>query len=45
MTTYQVIDGQTKAVVGTFKTRAAARRRADRLDSEYGACRYFVQVV
>jgi len=43
--TYQVIDGQTKQVVGTFKNRNAARNKADRLDMEYGACRYYVQVV
>jgi hypothetical protein len=44
-TTYQVIDIQTKAVVGTYKTRAAASRRADKLDMAYGAVRYTVKTI
>ena len=40
---YQVIDNKTSEVVGTYKTRKLARRRADKLDLEYGAIRYSVR--
>ena len=42
---YQVIDRQTQAVVGTYKTRVAASRRVDKLDNAYGAYRYYVKSV
>ena len=42
---YQVIDNQTKLVMGTRKTRKAASRLADKLDLQYGAIRYSVQAV
>lgn len=41
---YEVIDRQTGAVVGVYATRIKARRRADKLDLEYGAIRYAVRV-
>ena len=43
--TYQVIDRQTGAVVGTFTNKARARAKRDRLDMAYGAVRYFVRIV
>ena len=43
--TYQVIDNQTKKVMGTYTTRAAASRRADKLDLAYGAIRYTVKII
>lgn len=45
MDSYQVIDGQTGRVVGTYATLRAASRRVDKLDSAYGACRYSVRPV
>jgi hypothetical protein len=42
---YQVIDGQTKQVVGTYTSKTRARRAADRKDLEYGAIRYHVQAI
>jgi hypothetical protein len=45
MNTYQVIDRQTQQVVGTYKNRAAASRRVDKLDNEYGSYRYFVKTI
>ena len=44
-TTYHVIDKQTGAHMGTYATRVAARRRADKLDLAYGAIRYLVRLV
>lgn len=44
-TKYEVIDTQTKRVVGTFKNRNRARNMADRKDNEYGAYRYIVRPV
>lgn len=41
--TYQVIDLQTGKVVGTYKSRRMATRKADKLDLEYGAIRYAVK--
>ena len=38
---YQVIDRQTKKVVGIYKTLKSASRAVDRLDNAYGAYRYF----
>lgn len=43
--TYQVVDLQTKQVIGTYGNRKAASRRADKLDLQYGAIRYSVRVV
>ena len=44
--TYLVIDNQTDArAAGPFGTLRAARRKADRLDLEYGAIRYRVSRV
>lgn len=40
---YQVIDSHTQAVVATCKTRAGARRSADRRDQAYGGYRFFVK--
>lgn len=42
---YQIIDRQTGAIMGTYKGRIRARHRADRLDNEYGAHRYYVRQV
>ncbi|MHB8416293.1 MAG: hypothetical protein ACYDB1_13135 [Acidiferrobacteraceae bacterium] len=42
---YQVIDIQTKAVMGKYKTLRAASRAVDRLDRAYGGCRYVYQYV
>ena len=44
-TQYQVIDTRTQVIVGTFTTRKAASRKADRLDLEFGAIRYLVIAV
>ncbi len=43
--TYQVVDIQTKQVVGTYGNRKAASRRADKLDLAYGAIRYVVRII
>lgn len=45
-TAYVVIDIKTKQVVyrTTYANRTRARSKADRLDLEYGACRYRAQV-
>jgi len=43
--TYQVIDSHTKAIMGTYKSRAVASRRADKLDLIYGAIRYCVKLI
>ena len=46
MTTYQIIDIQTKQVVGrVYTTRKAASARADKLDHAYGAIRYVVKPI
>lgn len=37
---YQVIDIQTREVIGTYSTAKRAYHRADKLDSEYGVVRY-----
>lgn len=42
---YQVIDKQTGTVKGTYASRIRARHRADALDNEYGAYRYYVREV
>lgn len=42
---YDVIDKQTKQVVGSYKSRHSARRSADRRDTAYGACRYIVKPI
>lgn len=43
--TYQVIDRHTGTIVGTFKSKQAARNKRDRLDLQYGAVRYSVREV
>ena len=44
MTTYTIIDIQTKAQVGkVYSDRSRARKQADRLDMKYGAIRYVVK--
>lgn len=40
---YQVIDIQTKQVIGEYSTRRRASNRADKLDLAYGAIRYIVK--
>ncbi len=40
---YQVIDGQTEEVIGQYETSFYAYRRADKLDNDYGAVRYYVK--
>ena len=46
MTTYIVIDIQTKAQVGKVYTkRVTASNAADRLDMKYGAVRYIVKPI
>lgn len=48
ITAYRIMDGQTSKQVGVdykVASRAMARRRADRMDTEYGACRYYVHPV
>jgi hypothetical protein len=43
---YQIIDTKTGRAVGrTYKDRIKARRKADMLDNEYGAHRYYVRPV
>lgn len=39
---YQVIDLQTKEVISTHRTRQQARRKADKLDWNYGAIQHAV---
>jgi hypothetical protein len=39
---YRVIDSRTGKIVGVYNSLAAAYRRADKLDAEYGAVRYIV---
>ena len=40
---YQVIDKQTGTVKGTYASRIRARHKADILDNEYGAYRYYAK--
>lgn len=42
---YQVIDKQTGAVRGTYASHIRARHKADALDNEYGAHRYYVHQI
>ena len=42
---YNLIDSQTKRIVGTYKSVGRAYAAADRKDSEYGAVRYIVEPV
>jgi hypothetical protein len=42
---YRVLDIRTREVLGTYKTRASARRKADSLDLEYGAIRCSVEAI
>ena len=39
---YRVMDSLTKLCVATYKTRRMAQNKADKLDLEYGAIRYYV---
>lgn len=44
MTTYTIIDIQTKSQVGkVYNDRNRARKQADRLDLKYGAVRFIVK--
>ena len=43
MIKFQVIDCRTGLVVGSFKSKQAARNKRDRLDLAYGAVRYTVR--
>ncbi len=38
---YEVIDRKTRKVMGVYDTVKKAARRVNKLDLEYGACRYF----
>lgn len=42
---YEIIDTHTGQRVATTKTRAGARRSANRRDAEYGAYRYRVRKI
>lgn len=44
MNRYQVIDTKTGNVIGIYKSRRMASRKADKLDLEYGAIRYTVSL-
>jgi hypothetical protein len=41
---YLVVDSKTGAVVGEYESRKRASARANKLDLQYGACRYFVRL-
>lgn len=44
--TYQVVDTRTgQATSKVYTTRKAAMKAADKLDNQYGACRYRAQEV
>jgi hypothetical protein len=45
ITHYEIIDNQTKAVVGKAKTRKSASKSVDRRDNAYGAYRYSARAV
>ena len=46
MSKYQVVDNKTGRSVGKpHVSRQSARRKADKLDNEYGAYRYGVRMV
>lgn len=45
MTMYQVINRNTQAIVGTYKTKNAARNAVDRKDAQYGAYVHSVRAV
>ena len=42
---YQVIDIQTKTIIGSYDTAKKARAVRDRKDAAYGAVRYIVLLV
>ena len=42
---YQVVDSQTKYVIGIYSTLKRAVNKADKLDLIYGAIRYRVEQV
>lgn len=42
---YELIDSRTGRLLGTYKHRAVANNRRDKLDNEYGAYRYKVRAV
>lgn len=39
---YNIIDIKTRYLVSSHATRKLANRKADRLNNEYGDCRYIV---
>lgn len=39
---YQVVDSQTKSIIGIYSTYRRAMNKADKLDLAYGAYRYQV---
>lgn len=42
---FEIVNKQTGEVVGKYLNRSRARRRADKLDLEYGAINYHVNTV
>jgi hypothetical protein len=42
---YEIYDTHNRCTIATYKTRKAARTRADRLDNIYGAVRYTVRYI
>lgn len=42
---YQVINRNTQAIVGTYKTRNTARNAVDRKDAQYGAYVHLIKFV
>ena len=44
-TRYEVIDQQTGRKVASYGSKTRARNKADHLDLEYGAIRYYVKTV
>lgn len=43
--TYQVIELGTERLIGEYKSLKRARNKANKLDIEYGAIKYFVKRV
>ena len=41
--TFDIVDTHTKQIIGTYKNRLTASRKADKKDLEYGAVRYIVR--
>lgn len=42
---YQVVDGQTGYIVGTYTNRKRARAKRDKMDLIYGAVRYRIETI